>query len=115
MEEALIFTMNRVVGDETPDGCTREFHILGKKIIKWNHHDLPVTLITAQSSLHYVFGLWNALEVWWEVTVFCFGRVGDGNANFAEMTGRQRPPDVQVLTLGVYGGAAGGGKSNSGG
>ena len=55
--------MNRVVGDETP-GCTREFHILGKKIIKIGPSQL-----------------------------FCFGRVGDCDGNtyfdFAETTGGQ--------------------------
>ena len=50
-----------------------------------------------------------------EVKIFRFGRVGDGDANFAETTGRQRPPDSGCSDLDVrcLGGAAGGGKSNS--
>ena len=49
-----------------------------------------------------------------EVKIFCFGRVGDGDANFAEMVGQQRPPDVQAVTLGVHGGVLAGEKSNFG-
>ena len=46
-----------------------------------------------------------------EVKIFHFGQVGNRNANFAETTCQQRPPDVQVLTLGdcLIGGAATGG------
>ena len=35
-----------------------------------------------------------------EVKIFHFGQVGNRNANFAETTCQQRPPDVQVLTSG---------------
>ena len=113
--------MNIVVGDETP-GCTREFHILGKKIIKiepsrlaghLNHCSIfsPLYFRVVERFGSVMGGEFDgALPD--EVKIFRFGRVDDGNANFAETTGRQRPPDVQILTC-VYGRAAGGGKFNS--
>ena len=49
-----------------------------------------------------------------EVKIFSVGGVGDGNANCAKTTGRQRPPDVKVSALSVCGRVAARWQSNSG-
>ena len=98
--------MNRVVGDEMP-GCRRQFHILGKTIIKIEPSRLTGHLnhcsIFYPLNYRVVKRLGGVVGCEFdgappgevkEVKIFCIWRVGDGNANCAKLTDRQRPPDV---------------------